>query len=69
MTGLELKSVKYSSKGGYSMRWQEPGSVRLSVMETLYLLTAFKNGMSAIELEAAFTFEERETIYRYQEKL
>lgn len=68
MSGLEMKSIKFSSKGGYSIEWQEPGSVRLSLMEALYLLAAFKNGLSATELEAEFTFEEREVIYRYQEK-
>ncbi len=66
--GLQMKSVKYSSRGGYTIEWQEPCSIRLSVSEALYVLAAFQNGLSASDLEASFTFEEREVIYRYLEK-
>ncbi len=65
--GLQMKSVKYSSRGGYTIEWQEPASIRLNVSEALYVLALLKNGVSISVLEEKFSFEEREAIYRYHQ--
>lgn len=65
--GLQMKSVKYSSRGGYTIEWQEPASIRLNASEALYVLALLKNGVPISVLEEKFSFEEREAIYRYHQ--
>ncbi len=67
--GLELKKVKYTSRNGYALEWQEPYSIRLNANETLLLATLLHNlNLTEKELEEAFDWEEQEVIYRYQQK-
>ncbi len=67
--GLELKKVKYTSRNGYALEWQEPYSIRFNAHEILLLSTLLHNlNLTDKELEESFDWEEREVIYRYQQK-
>lgn len=62
---MEIKSLRYSNRGGYSVEWFDPGSLRLSLYEVCCILMLLTAGLSEEEMIENFKKTEREIIYRY----
>ncbi len=64
---LRPKKVRYSSRGGYTVEWHEPFSVRLSVNHAQALLMQLLAGISDDKFMKEFDADERQVLRRYEE--
>lgn len=64
---LKPKKVRYSTRGGYSVEWHEPFSVRLSYRQARALLIQILSEVPNDTFMKEFNEDERQVIRRYEE--
>jgi hypothetical protein len=63
---MNIKSVKYSSKNGYTFELEAPDVIRVTTHEVLLILLLLKANVSQDQLTAEFNEEEQAVIQRYE---
>jgi hypothetical protein len=63
---MKIKSVKYSSKNGYTFELEAPDVIRVTTHEVLLILLLLKANIAQEQLDAEFSEEEQAVIQRYE---